>query len=137
MSTFKHHRIWSITECFTIFIPNVYRVSYAEWQLSGKFVPNGTYSANIRLIFIYWKIVNYSANFRTTIIITNGTILTSVEDEISEEKWLKALKKTKPKSAPGPSDISYPLIKKAGTIAQKIFRHLANLCIREGEILSK
>ena len=67
-------------------LPNALRFSFrmfAECHMPSDirvaaFVPNGTYSANIRLIFIYWKIVNYSANFRITIVITIGTILTSV-----------------------------------------------------------
>ena len=43
----------------------------------------------------------------------------SLTNEISEEEWIEALRKAKLKSAPGPSDISYPLIKKAGSLAQK------------------
>ena len=67
----------------------------------------------------------------------NDKIYESLGNEISEEEWLKALKETKSKSALGLSDISYPLIKKVGLIAQKIFKHLANLYIREEEILAK
>ena len=61
-------------------------------------------------------------------------IYDSLENEVSEEEWTEALRGTKSKSAPGPSGISYPLIKKAGPIAQELFRHLANMCICEGEI---
>ena len=64
-------------------------------------------------------------------------IYNSLESEVSEPEWVEALRKTKSNSAPGPSGISYPLIKKVGPIAQKIFRHLANRCIFEGEILIK
>ena len=67
----------------------------------------------------------------------NSRIYDSLENKISEEEWLKVLKETKSKSAPGLSGISYPLIKKAGSIAQKVFIYLANLCIKEGEILTK
>src|SRR5205823_14482946 len=45
-----------------------------------------------------------------------------------------ALRKTKFKSASGSSSISYLLIKKVGSIVQKFFRHLADICIFEGEI---
>ena len=61
-------------------------------------------------------------------------IYDSLENEVAEEEWTEALRRTKSKSAPGPSGISYPLIKKVGPIAQKVFRHLANMCIGEGEI---
>ena len=67
----------------------------------------------------------------------NSRIYDSLGNKISEEEWLKALKETKSKSAPGPSGISYPLIKKAGSIAQKVFIYLADLCIKEGEIPNK
>ncbi len=40
----------------------------------------------------------------------------------------------KSKSAPGTSGISYPLIKKTGSIARKIFLVLTNKCIEEGDI---
>ena len=61
-------------------------------------------------------------------------IYDSLENEVSEEEWTEALRRTRSKSAPDPSDISYLLIKKVGPIAQKVFRHLANMCICEGEI---
>jgi exonuclease III len=54
--------------------------------------------------------------------------------EITEEEWTEALRKAKLKSAPGPSNISYPLIKRAGPFAQKVFRQLANICLKKGEI---
>ena len=49
----------------------------------------------------------------------------------------EALRRTRSKLALGLSGISYPLIKKVRPIAQKVFRHLANMCICEGEILVK
>src|SRR5205085_5007705 len=61
-------------------------------------------------------------------------IYDSLENEVSEKEWTEALRRTKSKSAPGPSGISYPLIKKVEPIVQKVFRHLANLYIGEGEI---
>jgi len=64
----------------------------------------------------------------------NSEIYCDLDNSISEEEWTEALKNTKPKSAPGPSGISYPLIKKVGPLAQKVFRHLANICIHDGEI---
>ena len=64
-------------------------------------------------------------------------IYDSLENEVSEEEWTEELRRTKFKLAPGLSGISYALIKKAGPIAQKLFRHLANMCICEGEILVK
>ena len=67
----------------------------------------------------------------------NSRIYDSLGNKISEEEWLKALKETKSKSAPGPSGISYLLIKKAGSIAQKVFIYLADLYIKEGEIPNK
>jgi ribonuclease HI len=60
-----------------------------------------------------------------------------VENDISDEEWIDALKNTKAKSAPGPSGISYPLIKKVGIRARSIFKHLANMCIQEGDIPTK
>ena len=47
-------------------------------------------------------------------------------DKISEEEWRNALSKTKNKSAPGMSGISYPLIKKAEKIVQRVFIILAD-----------
>ena len=58
----------------------------------------------------------------------NSRIYNSLKNKISEEEWLKALKETKSKSAPGLSGISYLLIKKAESIAQKVFIYLADLC---------
>ena len=55
-------------------------------------------------------------------------------DKISEEEWRNALSKTKNKSAPGMSGISYPLIKKAEKIVQRVFIILADRCIAEGDI---
>ena len=64
-------------------------------------------------------------------------IYDSLENEVSEEEWTEALRRTKSKSAPGLSGISYLLIKKVGSIAQKVFRHLANIYICEREISVK
>ena len=44
--------------------------------------------------------------------------------KVTEENWSNALNKTKNKSALGVSGISYPLIKRVGQIAQKLFRLL-------------
>ena len=51
----------------------------------------------------------------------NEDIYASLNEEVSEEEWVKALRKTKPKLAPGLSRINYSLIKKVEPIAQKIF----------------
>ena len=51
----------------------------------------------------------------------NEDIYAGLNEEVSEEEWVEALRKTKPKSAPGLSGINYPLIKKVGPIAQKVF----------------
>ena len=64
----------------------------------------------------------------------NSEIYCDLDNSISEEEWTEVLKNTKPKSASGPSGISYPLIKKVGPLAQKVFRYLANICIHDGEI---
>ena len=58
-------------------------------------------------------------------------------EEIPDQECDEALSKMKSKSAPGTSGISYPLIRKVGSVAHKIFVILANKCIREGEILMK
>ena len=67
----------------------------------------------------------------------NEEIYKNLHNEIPENEWTEALKKTKPKLAPGVSGISYLLIKKVGSIAQEVFRYLANLCLQSGEILAK
>ena len=67
----------------------------------------------------------------------DSEIYNDLDTNISEEEWTEALKNTKSKSAPGLSGISYPLIKKVGSLTQKVFRHLAHLCIQDGEILLK
>ena len=64
----------------------------------------------------------------------NSEIYCDLDNSISEEEWTETLKNTKPKSAPGPLGISYPLIKKVGSLAQKVFRYFANICIHDGEI---
>src|SRR5437868_1716756 len=64
----------------------------------------------------------------------NSDIYNNMYDKISEEEWRNALSKTKNKSAPGMSGISYPLIKKAGKVAQRVFIILADRCIAEGDI---
>jgi ribonuclease HI len=61
-------------------------------------------------------------------------IYSNLFDNITENEWSIALSNAKNKSAPGVSSISYPLIKKAGKIAQKIFLVLANRCLAEGDI---
>jgi len=53
---------------------------------------------------------------------------------VTEEEWKNALSKAKNKSAPGFTFISYPLIKKSGKLAQKIFLILANRCLVTGDI---
>ena len=67
----------------------------------------------------------------------NEEIYKNLHDKIPENEWTEALKKTKPKSAPGISGISYLLIKKVGPIVQEVFRHLANLYLQSGEIPAK
>ena len=61
-------------------------------------------------------------------------IYSNLADNITEDEWSTALSNAKNKSAPGVSSISYPLIKKAGKIAQKTFLILANQCLAEGDI---
>ena len=61
-------------------------------------------------------------------------IYNNLDDNITEDEWSTALSNAKNKSAPGVSSISYPLIKKAGKIAQKTFLILANRCLAEGDI---
>ena len=61
-------------------------------------------------------------------------IYDSLENEVSEEEWTEAFRRTKSKSALGLSGISYLLIKKVEPIVQKVFRYLANMCIGEGKI---
>jgi len=67
----------------------------------------------------------------------NKEIYANLGDKLTEKEWKDALSKAKNKSAPGISGISYPLIKKARKIAQKIFRLLADQCIVEGDISVK
>ena len=64
-------------------------------------------------------------------------IYDNLVNKISEEEWGAALSNMKNKSAPGVSKISYPLIKKAGKIAQRIFLILANRCLVIEDILIK
>jgi exonuclease III/ribonuclease HI len=64
----------------------------------------------------------------------NDQVYSDISEEVKEEEWLEALHNTKVKSAPGPSGISYPLIKKVGPLALRVFRQLASICIQEGEI---
>ena len=64
----------------------------------------------------------------------DSEIYNDLDTNISEEEWTEALKNTKSKSVPGLSGISYPLIKKVGSLTQKVFRHLAHLYIQDGEI---
>src|SRR5260364_141867 len=55
-------------------------------------------------------------------------------EEISEQEWLEAMKKTKNNSAPGASGITYPVLKKVGKKTNKILRTFAIMCIRSGKI---
>ena len=55
----------------------------------------------------------------------------------TEEEWKNTFSKAKNKSASGVSSISYPLIKKVGKLAQKIFIMLANRYLATGDILLK
>ena len=64
----------------------------------------------------------------------DSEIYNDLDTNISEEEWTEALKNTKSKSALGLSRISYSLIKKVGSLTQKVFRHLAHLCIQDSEI---
>ena len=61
-------------------------------------------------------------------------IYKDLDKQILLQEWQEVLKDVKAKSAPGSSGISYPLIKKAGSLAQKVFLVLANKCIIDGEI---
>src|SRR5260364_279498 len=60
-----------------------------------------------------------------------------VEKEIEQEDWREVLGELKVGTALGISGISYVLIKHAGEKTQEIFRGLANLCIKTGEIPAK
>jgi hypothetical protein len=64
----------------------------------------------------------------------NDDVYKEVENLISLQEWEEGLRDTKLRSVPGPTGISYPLIRKAGDLAQRIFLVLANKCIRKGEI---
>ena len=64
----------------------------------------------------------------------NNKIYEDFSSKIIEKDQSNALNKAKNKSASGISEISYPLIKKAGQIAQKFFRLLADQCITKGDI---
>ena len=67
----------------------------------------------------------------------NENIYDSLSKPISIQEQQVVLKDVKNKSAPGSSGISYPLIRKAGSLAQELFLVLANKCIKEGDILTK
>ena len=67
----------------------------------------------------------------------DNKIYKDLSSKVTEEDWASALNKTKNKSAPGVSGISYPLIKRAGQIAQKLFRLLADHCIAKEDISVK
>ena len=64
-------------------------------------------------------------------------IYKNINDPVSIQEWQEVLRDVKSKSAPGLSGISYPLIRKAGSLAQRLFLVLVNKCIKEGEILVK
>ena len=64
----------------------------------------------------------------------NEEIYSNLLDKVTDTEQKSALSKTKNKSVPGVSGISYPLIKKAGITAQRLFRLLADQCIAKGDI---
>ena len=64
-------------------------------------------------------------------------IYKDLDNMISAQEWQEILRDVKSKSAPGTSGISYPLICKARSLAQKIFLVLANKCLKEGDIPMK
>ena len=67
----------------------------------------------------------------------DNKIYEDLSSKVIEEDWASALNKTKNKSVSGVSEISYSLIKRAGQIAQKLFRLLADHCIAKGDISVK
>ena len=56
----------------------------------------------------------------------NENIYKSLSEPITAQEWQAVLKDVRNKSAPGSLEISYPLIKKAGSLAQKLFLVLAS-----------
>ena len=52
----------------------------------------------------------------------------SLESKVSEKEWLRALKKTKPKSVLGLSSISYSLIKKVEPAIHKKYLDIWQIC---------
>ena len=56
----------------------------------------------------------------------NENIYKSLDELILVQEWQAVLKDVRNKSAPGSLEISYPLIKKAGSLAQKLFLVLAS-----------
>ena len=67
----------------------------------------------------------------------NENIYDSLSEPISIQELQAVLKDVKNKSAPGSSRISYPLIRKAGSLAQELFLALVNKYIKEGNIPTK
>src|SRR5262249_23466548 len=61
----------------------------------------------------------------------------NLTEEITSEEWAKALESTKNNSAPGPSGITYPLIKRASMEAEDFFRKLGSECLRKGTMPRK
>ena len=59
---------------------------------------------------------------------------TALSEKITEQEWLEVLRDVKSKSVLDTSGISYPLIKKTGSTARRIFLVLTNKCIEEGEL---
>ena len=64
-------------------------------------------------------------------------IYENLDKQISLQEQQEVLKDVKTKLAPGLSGISYPLIRKARSLVQRIFLVLANKCIIEDEISIK
>src|SRR5260364_134736 len=58
-------------------------------------------------------------------------------EEVRLEEWEAALQQVKNKSAPGPTGISYPLIKNVKLATKAIFTSLATECIKSGSIPKK
>ena len=83
------------------------------------------------------RIINKQIEAYRPIAKINENIYDSLSKPISIQEQQAVLKDVKNKSASGSSGISYPLIRKAGSLAQELFLALANKYIKEGDILTK
>ena len=83
------------------------------------------------------RITNKQAKAYRLIAEINENIYEPLSELISMQEQQVVLKDVKNKSASGSSGISYPLIRKASNLVQKLFLVLANKYIKEEDILIK